>query len=246
MSSLDAANFEKYYPKDLIINPTSEILAANTATDKNNFTVVVPNLKIGSGYAFQFQYVFEDGVKSDWSNSYTLTTAGYVTKLTTPTITVTPATLGYIVSYTAQTDSNFAYAIIEESVSTSNTAPTSGYQQVGVTSSNPITITVGNVLKRWVRVKLTDKISGGTTYSNVVAVTPVDPVAEATDSVAPDPIQSATATPSADSSDSSGISGIINLSIVNAVSAAPSDFNAYIVKIVRQSDSREWTQPFYS
>jgi hypothetical protein len=246
MSSLDAANFEKYYPKDLIINPTSEILAANTATDKNNFTVVVPNLKIGSGYAFQFQYVFEDGVKSDWSNSYTLTTAGYVTKLTTPTITVTPATLGYIVSYTAQTDSNFAYAIIEESVSTSNTAPTSGYQQVGVTSSNPITITVGNVLKRWVRVKLTDKISGGTTYSNVVAVTPVDPVAEATDSVAPDPIQSATATPSADSSDSSGISGIINLSIVNAVATAPSDFNAYIVKIVRQSDSREWTQPFYS
>ena len=58
MPSLDAANFEKYYPKDLIINPTSEILAANTATDKNNFTVVVPNLKIGSGYAFQFQYVY--------------------------------------------------------------------------------------------------------------------------------------------------------------------------------------------
>ena len=237
---------EQYYPKDLIINPTSAILAANTATDKNNFTVVVPNLKIDSNYTFQFQYVFEDGVKSDWSPSYQLTTAGYVTKLTTPTITVTPATLGYIVSYTAQTDSNFAYAIIEEAVSTSSTAPSSGYQQVGVTSSNPITITVGNVLKRWVRVKLTDKISGNTSYSNIVAVTPVDPVAEATDAVAPDPIQSATATSSADSSDSSGISGIINLSVVNAVAATPSDFNAYIVKIVRQSDSREWTQPFYS
>jgi len=58
---------EQYYPKDLIINPTSAILAANTATDKNNFTVVVPNLKIDSNYTFQFQYVFEDGVKSDWS-----------------------------------------------------------------------------------------------------------------------------------------------------------------------------------
>ena len=246
MGALDAANWEKYYPKDLIINPTSEILAANTANDKNNFTFVAPDLKIGTLYTFQFQYVFEDGVKSDWSPSYQLTTAGYVTKLTTPTITVTPATLGYIVSYTAQTDSNFAYAIIEEAVSTSSTAPSSGYQQVGVTSSNPITITVGNVLKRWVRVKLTDKISGNTSYSNIVAVTPVDPVAEATDAVAPDPIQSATATSSADSSDSSGISGIINLSVVNAVAAAPSDFNAYIVKIVRQSDSREWTQPFYS
>ena len=246
MGALDAANWEKYYPKDLIINPTSEILAANTANDKNNFTFVAPDLKIGTVYTFQFQYVFEDGVKSDWSPSYQLTTAGYVTKLTTPTITVTPATLGYIVSYTAQTDSNFAYAIIEEAVSTSSTAPSSGYQQVGVTSSNPITITVGNVLKRWVRVKLTDKISGNTSYSNIVAVTPVDPVAEATDAVAPDPIQSATAVGVADSSDSSGISGILNVSVVNAVAAAPSDFSGYIVKIIRQSDSKEWYQTFFS
>jgi hypothetical protein len=239
MAAADEANYSKYYPNDL--NKNNQV-----KTGEDYFTVVVPDLKIGTPYSFQFKWVFLDGTSSKWSNGYPLTTAGYVTKLTTPTITVTPTTLGYIVSYTAQTDSNFAYAIIEEAVSTSNTAPSSGYQQVGVTSSNPITITVGNVLKRWVRVKLTDKISGNTAYSNIVAVTPVDPVAEATDSVAPDPIQSATATPSADSSDSSGISGIINLSIVNAVASVPSDFNAYIVKIVRQSDSREWTQPFYS
>ena len=239
MAAADEANYSKYYPDDL--NKNNQV-----KTGEDYFTVVVPDLKIGTPYSFQFKWVFLDGTSSKWSNGYPLTTASYISKLTAPTITVTPATLGYIVSYTAQTDSNFAYAIIEEAVSTSNTAPTSGYQQAGVTSSNPITITVGNVLKRWVRVRLTDKISGSTTYSNVVAVTPVDPVAEATDAVAPDPIQSATATPSADSSDSSGISGIINLSVVNAVAAAPSDFNAYIVKIVRQSDSREWTQPFYS
>ena len=185
MSSLDAANFEKYYPKDLIINPTSEILAANTATDKNNFTVVVPNLKIGSDYAFQFQYVFEDGVKSDWSNSYTLTTAGYVTKLTKPTVTVTQASLGYTVSYTKQTDKNFEHAIIEEAVSTSSTAPTTGWAEVAVTSTNPITITVGDVLKRWVRVKLIDKILGNTPYSDPVSVTPIDPVAASLDSTPP-------------------------------------------------------------
>ena len=246
MGALDAANWEKYYPKDLIINPTSEILSANTATDKNNFTVVVPNLKIDSNYSFQFQYVFEDGVVSKWSPSYQLTTASYVTQLTPPTITVTPATLGYIVSYTNQTDKNFDNAIIEEAVSTSSTAPSSGYQQVGVTSSNPITITVGDVLKRWVRVKLTDKIAGNTAYSNIVAVTPVDPVAAAIDGIAPDPIQSATAVGVADSSDSSGISGILNVSVVNAVAAAPSDFNGYIVKIIRQSDSKEWYQTFFS
>jgi len=228
-----------YFPKDLDTNQSK-------GTGQDYFTIPILDLKAGTPYAFNFQWVFPDGTKSKWSDGYTVTTASYVTKLTTPTITVTPATLGYIVSYTAQTDKNFDNAIIEEAVSTSNTAPSSGYQQVGVTSSNPITITVGNVLKRWVRVKLTDKISGNTAYSNIVAVTPVDPVAEATDAVAPDPIQSATATSSADSSDSSGISGIINLSIVNAVATVPSDFNAYIVKIVRQSDSREWTQPFYS
>jgi hypothetical protein len=237
---------EQYYPKDLIINPTSAILAANTANDKNNFTFVAPDLKIGTVYTFQFQYVFEDGVVSKWSPSYQLTTASYVTQLTPPTITVTPATLGYIVSYTNQTDKNFDNAIIEEAVSTSSTAPSSGYQQVGVTSSNPITITVGDVLKRWVRVKLTDKIAGNTAYSNIVAVTPVDPVAAAIDAIAPDPIQSATAVGVADSSDSSGISGILNVSVVNAVAAAPSDFNGYIVKIIRQSDSKEWSQTFFS
>jgi len=237
-----AAAYEErlsYFPKDLDTNQSK-------GTGQDYFTIPILDLKAGTPYAFNFQWVFPDGTKSKWSDGYTVTTASYATKLTTPTITVTPATLGYIVSYTAQTDKNFDNAIIEEAVSTSNTAPSSGYQQVGVTSSNPITITVGNVLKRWVRVKLTDKISGNTAYSNIVAVTPVDPVAEATDAVAPDPIQSATATSSADSSDSSGISGIINLSIVNAVATVPSDFNAYIVKIVRQSDSREWTQPFYS
>jgi hypothetical protein len=227
-------------------NPADLNTVPQPDTNKNYFNFKATGLKIDTNYAIKFQWVYPDGDVSDWSPGYSVRAASYVTQLTPPTITVTPATLGYIVSYTAQTDSNFAYAIIEEAVSTSNTAPTSGYQQSGVTSSNPITITVGDVLKRWVRVKLTDKISGGTTYSNVVAVTPVDPVAEATDSVAPDPIQSATATSSADSSDSSGISGIINLSIVNAVATVPSDFNAYIVKIVRQSDSREWTQPFYS
>jgi hypothetical protein len=237
--SKDAEYDAKNFPADL--NKNNKV-----KTGQDYFTIPVVDLKIGQQYSFNFQWVYPNGKVSPWSDGLTLTAASYTSQLTKPTITVTPATLGYIVSYTKQTDKNFDNAIIEEAVSTSSTAPTSGYQEVGVTSSNPITITVGNVLKRWVRLKLTDKIAGNTAYSDPVAVTPVDPVAEATDSVAPDPIQSATATSSADSSDSSGISGIINLSIVNAVASAPSDFNAYIVKIVRQSDSREWTQPFYS
>lgn len=92
MSALDAANWEKYYPKDLIINPTSEILAANTATDKNNFTFVAPNLKTNSTYSFQFKYVFEDGQEStEWSPTYTVFTSNIATlpkpKLTSANVT---------------------------------------------------------------------------------------------------------------------------------------------------------------
>jgi len=227
------------YPKDL--NKDGKVSVKN-----DFFTIPVVGLKISSSYSFNFQWVFPDGKLSPWSDGLTLTTAGYISKLTKPTVTVTPSTLGYIVSYTKQTDKNFDNAIIEEAVSTSTTAPTTGYQEVLVTSSNPAEVTVGNVLQRWVRVKLTDKIAGNTPYSDPVSVTPVDPVAAAIDAIAPDPIQSATAVGVADSSDSSGISGIINISVVNAAAAVPADFNGYIVKIIRQSDNKEWYQTFFS
>lgn len=190
MSSLDSANFEKYFPKDLIINPTTESLAANTAADKNNFVVPVPGLKIGTEYTFQFQYVFEDGVKSDWSPNYKLTTAVYVSKLTKPTITVTPASLGYTVDYTKQTDKNFAYAVVEEVISSAATAPTTGWTERDVSSSNPIQVTTGvnDIANRWVRLKLTDRISGSTPYSDPVSVKPFNPVEDAIDVTPPDEV----------------------------------------------------------
>jgi hypothetical protein len=178
MSAQDAANWEKNYPDDL--NKNNKV-----KTGQDYFTIPVVDLKIGQQYSFNFQWVYPNGKVSPWSDGLTLTAASYVSQLTKPTITVTPASLGYTVSYTKQTDKNFDNAIIEEAVSTSNTAPTSGYQEVGVTSSNPITITVGDVLKRWVRLKLTDKIAGNTAYSDPVSVTPVDPVAAALDITPP-------------------------------------------------------------
>ena len=214
MAAADEANYSKYYPDDL--NKNNQV-----KTGEDYFTVVVPDLKIGTPYSFQFKWVFLNGTSSKWSNGYPLTTASYTSKLTTPTITVTPASLGYIVSYTTQTDKNFDNAIIEEAVSTSNTAPSSGYQQVGVTSSNPITITVGDVLKRWVRVKLTDKIAGNTAYSNIVAVTPVDPVAAALDITPPSPASSISASWSGN-----------NLSITATVSA---DAKKFIIRLTNGS-----------
>lgn len=150
------------------------------------FDIPVPGLSLNTPYSFQFQWIYPKGVRNGkWSPGFTLTTANYTTKLTKPTITVTPASLGYTVSYTKQTDSNFSYAIVQEVVSDSTTAPTNGWVEVAVTSSNPITITVGNTSKRWVRVKLTDKIAGETAYSDPVSVVPVDPVAAALDITPP-------------------------------------------------------------
>ena len=57
MGHLDSANWEKYYPTDLLINTSADSIIANSVSDKNYFTLPVPNLKIDSSYAFQFQYV---------------------------------------------------------------------------------------------------------------------------------------------------------------------------------------------
>jgi hypothetical protein len=176
--SKDAEYDAKNFPDDL--NKNNKV-----KTGQDYFTIPVVDLNIGQTYSFNFQWVYPSGKVSPWSDGYSVTAASYVSKLTKPTITVTPASLGYTVSYTKQTDKNFDNAIIEEAISTSNTAPTTGYQEVGVTSSNPITITVGDVLKRWVRLKLTDKIAGNTAYSDPVSVTPIDPVAASLDSTPP-------------------------------------------------------------
>jgi len=76
-----------YIPEDLLKNTSSASVAANSATDKDVFTFTAPNLKINSAYAFQFKYVFEDGVESDeWSPTYMVFT-GNVAVLPRPKLT---------------------------------------------------------------------------------------------------------------------------------------------------------------
>jgi hypothetical protein len=221
MSAKDAANWEKYYPDDL--NKNNKV-----KTGQDYFTIPVVDLKIGQQYSFNFQWVYPNGKVSPWSDGLTLTAASYVSQLTKPTITVTPASLGYTVSYTKQTDRNFDNAIIEEAVSTSSTAPTSGYQEVGVTSSNPITITVGDVLKRWVRLKLTDKIAGNTAYSDPVAVTPVDPVAAALDITPP--------------SAASGITAAWSGNNILITATVSSDAKKFIIRLTNGTDEGFFTK----
>lgn len=209
------------YPDDL--NKDKKV-----KTGQDYFTIPVVDLKIGQPYSFNFQWVYPDGKVGPWSDGLTVTAASYVSKLTKPSVTVTPASLGYTVSYTKQTDSNFSYAIVQEVVSDSATAPTTGWVEVAVTSSNPITITVGNTSKRWVRVKLTDKIAGETAYSDPVSVVPVDPVAAALD-ITP---------PSAASGISAAWSGN-NILISATVSA---DAKKFIIRLTNGSSNGYFTK----
>ena len=173
------------------------------------------------------------------------TGSAVVTELPVPVITVSETVNGYSVNYTTPVSNTFDKIHIEEVVSDATTAPSSGYQERINGSSNPILYPAGTG-KRWVRARFSDKLRLYTAYSNIEPVTPIDIVAAAVDALAPDQIQSATAVGAADPSDSGGTLGIITLSLVNAVATVPSDFNGYIVKIIRSSDSKEWTQQFNS
>jgi hypothetical protein len=56
----------QYIPKDLAITSQPD------SVDKDKFKVVATGLKTNLGYAFQFQYVFEDGSVSPWSPGYSI------------------------------------------------------------------------------------------------------------------------------------------------------------------------------
>jgi hypothetical protein len=219
--SKDAEYDAKNFPDDL--NKNNKV-----KTGQDYFTIPVVDLKIGQQYSFNFQWVYPSGKVSPWSDGLTLTAASYVSQLTKPVVTVTPASLGYTVSYTKQTDKNFEHAIIEESVSDSNTAPTSGWTEVSVSSTNPTTITVGDTLKRWVRVKLIDKILGNTPYSDPVSVTPVDPVAAALDVTPPSAASNIVASWSGD-----------NILITATVSA---DAKKFIIRLTNGTDEGFFTK----
>ena len=111
------------------------------------------------------------------------------TTLSTPVINVAPATLGYLVSFTQSENQNFGYIQIFEAVSNAETAPKNGFQEIMVSSSNPVQVTVGlKIDKRWVIARLLDKNCGMTGLSNAASVKPFNPVADAVDSIPPNEV----------------------------------------------------------
>ena len=103
----------------------------------------------------------------------TITGPAYNSGLPVPTITVSPITNGYTVSYTTPSQPNFNYISIEEYISASATEPTGvTYRQVYLDTVNPAVITTSDVQQRWVKARFTDKIGTYTAYSAASVVTP--------------------------------------------------------------------------
>ena len=118
------------------------------------------------------------------------------TSLPTPIITVSPGTLGYLVSFKKPLGQNFDNIEIADFVSESQMQPSlpgtmHGWRQAGFGESSPVIITRGDALQRWVVARFQDSNCGATDWSNIVKVTGIDPVAASIDDTPPAPIQGA-------------------------------------------------------
>ena len=118
------------------------------------------------------------------------------TSLPTPIITVSPRSLGYLVTFGKPLSPNFDFIEIADFVSESQTPPllpgrVRGWQQAGLSERSPIEITKGDALQRWVVARFLDTNCGVTDWSNIVKVTSIDPVAASIDNTPPAPIQGA-------------------------------------------------------
>lgn len=102
----------------------------------------------------------------------------YDNGLPAPVITVTSIIQGYSVDW-VQIPQDYTHISVEEIVSDAGTAPTSGYQQVhlGLKSIKPAVVTTPTTEARWVKARFVAPGSGTYgPYSNVVKVTPLNPV----------------------------------------------------------------------
>lgn len=99
----------------------------------------------------------------------------YENDLPAPEITVTSILMGYSVDWNPITQA-YEYISIEEVVSDAGTAPTTGYQQVYLDKIKPAKVITPTSEARWVKARFTDKAGTYGPYSNIVKVTPTNPI----------------------------------------------------------------------
>jgi len=99
----------------------------------------------------------------------------YSNGLPAPVITVASIPMGYSVNWDPIAQA-YEYISVEEVVSDAGTAPTTGYQQVYLNNIKPAVVLTPTTDARWVKARFTDKAGTYGPYSNVLKVTPTNPV----------------------------------------------------------------------
>lgn len=120
----------------------------------------------------------------------------YVPDLCTPTITVTSIPMGYSVTLTDICTKPYEFLSVEEIVSDSGTAPTTGYQQVYLNKITPANILTPTTAARWVKARYTSGSGLYGPYSNAVKIIPTNPISA--DLIPPSEVTAVTATWSGD------------------------------------------------
>lgn len=149
--------------------------------------------------------IFEnEGTAVNFSNTI------YANALPSATITATPISNGYSVSYTTPTDATFDKIEIEEVESSATTAPTTGFSKVFSGSNNPAIVIVPNTNKRWVRARFVDNLGSFAAYGTAVQVEPTSPVV--VDNSGPDNVTSVTISSGIDTSGYLGFNAYADIS----------------------------------
>jgi hypothetical protein len=133
---------------------------------------------------FTVTVIAVDTLNKTESNPVTITSDIAPNPLDPPVITAVGDDFSYLVSWNAQDMSLCEAIYIEEVVSNSLTAPTTGWAFVKKSIDNPVLVPA-TAQKRWVRAYFVSTNGQQTGYSNAVAVTPIDPIFDAIDVTPP-------------------------------------------------------------
>jgi len=150
----------------------STALQTITFTEKNNQAVF-------GEFAGEFSLleVYPYDSFGNIGNTSTLDVTGiiYNSDLPAPVLQANAITSGYLIDWTEITES-YANILLEEVVSSANSAPVSGYLSVYFDQIKPAKVITGNTNQRWVRGRFAK--SNGTLgpLSNAISVTPLSPV----------------------------------------------------------------------
>jgi len=136
--------------------------------------------------------------------------SAYASSLPAATITASPISNGYSVSYTIPANANFSKIEIQEVESSASTAPTTGFSDIFSGSTNPAVVIVPNTNKRWVRARFMDDTEAFGSYGAAVQVEPTSPVV--VDNTGPGNVASVTAVSGIDTSGYLGFNAYADIS----------------------------------